>query len=232
MAVEDLETFSRWEYLPDQQAFAVPGTDPSTALGITELTNGRVKQRGNILQDASTGRIVGNIAPRSGTTLEVGSQGTILLNNFRPLEDVLDIRRTPAIARVEIRGNIVTPSGQIFQPQQRMVTLQGNRKVTYVDDRPPITAKSFTVLDRGIFGEVGPPQTNQYGRIATATELLQRALLGWVVKNGAAAIDRLKITGMDIGDGTISTNGSEIAKAIAASVEVSPVVTYILGIAP
>lgn len=193
------------------------------------ISEGRFLQRGNNILDSQTGRIRGRISTVRGAFLEVGNRGTLLVNNYRSLRDALDVRISKSLPRAEIQGTIALPDGTILEPTQRIMSLTGRDKVVYINDQATTSRQRYATFSRGIFGEAGPPLQNEFGRLARPEELLQRSLAGWLTRNAQSFLDRAKLTGITLPDGTTTTNGSEIVHAIALNLTVNALITYILS---
>ena len=114
----------------------------------------------------------------------------------------------------------------------RMITLAPRGSVIYVDDGKLPGKGAYTRVRSAIFGDMGPPTKNDLGRIATSEDLLIRGVAGWLSRNAPAAIERLKLGGFELPDGTITVSGSDIVRAIAANISVTPLVTYVIQEAP
>lgn len=127
-----------------------------------------------------------------------------------------------------MRGNLAPFGDTAEQPINRIITLAPRGSVIYVNDEIPRGKQRYTRIDAGIFGEPGPPMTNEFGRLAGPEDLIRRGVAGWLARNAIGAVERLKLSGMTLPDGTTTVSGSEIVKAIAAQVSVTPIVTYVL----
>lgn len=229
MPPDDVEYFDTYDYLPVTRQFVARDAPLESARDLAQITEGRFIQRGPNIMNGATGRIVGRIAEIRGAFLELGNRGTLLLNNYRGLTDALEPRITRAIPRAEIVGTINLPDGTLLEPVQRTMTLAPRDRVVYVNDQATTTRGRYASFSRGIFGEAGPPLSNEFGRLARPEELLQRSVAGWLTRNAAGFLERAKLTGITLPDGTTTTNGSEIVRVIAASVQISPLVTYVLS---
>lgn len=232
MAIEDVEVFTTWHYQPESESFNLPGAPVEYGRTLLDLTQGRFSASGGTIRDASTGRFAGRIATTLGSFLERGSQGTILLSNIRPRADLQEAMGTHAIPRLYIQGDLAPFGDTQTTPVNRIVTLAPRGSVIYVNDAIASGKSRYTRLDAGIFGEPGPPQANEFGHLASPEELIRRGVAGWLARNAVGAVERFKLTGYPLPDGTTTVNGSEIVRAIAANVSVTPIVTYVLGTAP
>lgn len=228
MAIEDVETFSTYNYHPESETFRLSGAPVEHARTLLDITRGRFSAIGGTIRDTSVGRFVGRLATTLGAFLEVGSQGTILLSNIRPRSDLQDAMGTHAIPRLYLQGDLSAFGDSEETPVNRIVTLAPRGSVIYVNDAIPSGKARYTRIDAGVFGEAPPPATNEFGRLATAEDLIRRGVAGWLARNATGAVERLKLAGLTLPDGTTTVSGSEIVKAIAANVSVTPLVTYVL----
>ena len=228
MAPQDVEQFTRWEYDPASQAFILPGAPESSAVGIDVLTEGHIYQRGSNLHNANTGRFVGRLSTVHPASLEVGNRGTVLLNNRVPLRTILDPRAAVALPRLEITGGLEALGGEISAEVSRTVSLSGRSEVVYVNDQIASGKAKYSRFPKAIFGDQGPPLTNEFGRLAQPEDLVKRSIAGWLARNASTLLERAKVGGFTLPDGTVTTQGSEIVKALAASITVAPIITYVL----
>lgn len=228
MAPQDVEQFTRWEYDPTRQAFIIPGAPESSAVGIDVITEGHIYQRGTNLHNAATGRFVGRLSTVHPASLEVGNRGTVLLNNRVALRNILDPRSTVALPRLEITGGLEALGGEISSEVSRTISLAGRNEVIYINDQIASGKAKYTRFPAGLFGDQGPPPVNEFGRLAQPEDLVKRSIAGWLARNASTLLERAKVGGFTLPDGTVTTQGSEIVKALSASVSVSPIITYIL----
>jgi len=136
---------------------------------------------------------------------------------------------TRAIPRLYVRGDLTALGETEGEPINRVITLAPRGELIYVNDRIPAGKARYSRLNAGIFGEGPIAEVNELGRLATSEELIRRGVAGWLARNAGAAVERLKLTGMTLPDGTTTVNGSDIVNAIAANISVTPIVTYVLS---
>lgn len=232
MASNEEELFTHLEYQPSLGGFIEPGLPSEYARNLMELTGGRLDLMGGNLVHGETRRILGRVAATRGAYLELGTAGTVLLSNMVEKRRLSAAMGSDAIPRARIEGDL-TVFGDAFPTDvNRMITLAPRGSVIYVDDGKLPGKGAYTRVRSAIFGDIGPPLKNDLGRLATSEDLLIRGVAGWLSRNAPAAIERLKLGGFELPDGTITVSGSDIVRAIAANISVTPLVTYILQEAP
>lgn len=232
MASNEEELFTHLEYVPAVGGFIEPGLPSERARNLMELTNGRLDVQGGNLVHGETRRILGRIATSRGASLEVGTSGTILLNNVVAKRRLALAMGGDAIPRARIEGDL-SVFGDAFPTEvNRMITLAPRGNVIYVDDGKLPGKGAYSRVRAAIFGDTGPPMRNDLGRIANSEDLLIRGVAGWLSRNAPAAIERLKLGGFTLPDGTVTVSGSDIVRAIAANITVTPLVTYVLQESP
>ena len=229
MALEDVEFFTTWHYQAETEAFLLPGSLPHQHKSLLDITLGRFDVTEGRIRDASTGRFVARLATTLGSFLEIGSQGTILLSNIRPRTGIADAMGTRAIPRLYVQGDLGVLGETTDNPINRVITLAPRGEVIYVNDAIPSGKTRYSRLNAGVFGDQPPPLTNELGRLALPEDLIRRGVAGWLARNATSAIERLKLSGLTLPDGTTTVSGSEIVKAIAANISVTPIVTYVLS---
>lgn len=195
---------------------------------LQELTNGGFRMAGNAIVNAESNRIVGNISRSGGAIISRGTRGTVFLNNIVDRNVLSQASRRGATARAIVQGDLSLLGVQASEDVNRMITLAPHGSVLYVNESIPSGKGRYTAIDAGVFGEIGPPMTNEFGRLATPNDLLTRGVAGWLSRNAPAALDRLKQSGVTLPDGTTTVNGSDIVRAIAANISVTPILTYLL----
>lgn len=117
----------------------------------------------------------------------------------------------------------------ITQDVNLITSLAPANALIYVDDSKPANRRQFTTLSAGLFGAQGAPASNEFGRLARSEDLIRRGVAGWLIRNATAALEAAKLSGVTLSDGTTSTNVSDIVASMWAEVQVSPIVTWVLG---
>lgn len=158
--------------------------------------------------------------------------GTIMLHNVVSKDRLQASMGTKAIPSAQIVGNLAALGIGEGVDINRFITLAPRGSVLYVNDSIPSGKARYTRVDTAVYGDMSPPLVNDLGRLATSDQLLARGVAGWIARNAAAALDRLKLSGYTLSDGKTTTSGSEIVRAIAANITVTPLVTYLLTEAP
>lgn len=229
MAGTDAVQFTHFEYDPEAGGFVEPGQPSESAASIHELTGGAFAQGGSAIINTMTHRIVGNISGRGGTSIDVGTDGTVLLNNVVSKNQLRNVMGTSAIPRALVTGDLGVLGAGLPTDINRTITLAPQGQVIYVD-RSRLPGKgAYSRVNTQVFGEGGPPLKNSLGELITAQEMLVRGVAGWLSRNAPQVVDRLKLQGVQMPDGTTSVSGSDIVRAIAANISVTPVVTYVLS---
>lgn len=229
MAAGDTVLFTHYEYAPDVGGFVEPGLPSDQAVSLFDLSGGRLALAGGAIRDTSTNRFIGSISRQAGASLDVGTDGTILLNNNVAKARLRDAMGTSAIPRAIVTGDL-TVFGSAFPADiSRTITLAPQGQVIYVDESKLPGRAAYSRVNMDVFGDAGPPLKNSLGTLITADQMLIRGVAGWLSRNASSAIDRLKLQGVEMPDGTTSVSGSDIVRAIAANVQVTPVVTYVLA---
>lgn len=232
MATNEEELFTHLEYVPAIGGFLEPGLPSEHSRSLKELSGGRLDLMGGNIVHGENRRILGRVSTTRGAYLELGTAGTVLLSNIVEKRRLSTAMGSDAIPRARIEGDL-TVFGDAFPTDvNRMITLAPRGNVIYVDDGKLPGKGAYTRVRTAIFGDAGPPMKNDLGRIATPDDLLIRGVAGWLSRNAPAAIERLKLGGFELPDGTVTVSGSDIVRAIAANISVTPLVTYILQEAP
>lgn len=232
MASNEEELFTHLEYQPSLGGFIEPGLPSEFARDLRELTGGRLDVQGGNLVHGQTRRILGRIATTRGASIEIGTSGTVLLNNTVPKSRLAQAMGGEAIPRARIEGDLSVFGDAFPEEVNRMITLAPRASVIYVDDGRLPGKGAYSRVRTAIFGDAGPPAKNDLGRLATSEDLLIRGVAGWLSRNAPAAIERLKLGGFELPDGRITVSGSDIVRAIAANISVTPLVTYVIQEAP
>lgn len=228
MGVGDEVLFTHYEYQPEVHAFLEPGLPPEFARSLLDLSGGKLDLAGRAIVDTTTHRFVGSLSGRGGSSIEVGTDGTVLLNNVVSRARLREVMGTSAIPRAIVQGDMSVFGTAFPADINRTITLAPQGSVIYVNDAVPSGKGRYSRVDTAVYGDMGPPLTNSLGRLANAQDLLVRGVAGWLSRNAPAAVDRLKLQGVQMPDGSTSVNGSDIVRAIAANISVTPVVTYVL----
>lgn len=228
MAGNDEVIFTNFDYQSESGGFLQPGLPPEFTRSLLELSGGRLRVSAHNIVDTGTNRFVGRLAANSGATLSVGTDGTILLNNVVTRQRLREVMGTNAIPRALVTGDLAAFGSAFPSDINRTITLAPMGQVIYVDESRLPGKAAYSRVNTDVYGEGGPPLRNSLGTLATAEQLLIRGVAGWMSRNAPAAIDRLKLQGVTMPDGRVSVNGSDIIRAIAANISVTPIVTYVI----
>lgn len=223
------EQFDSFNYIPELQGWQRADSPSSDVLPLEVITEGRVFQRGPNLYRSGDSAYLGRVAYVRGATLERGSQGTFLLNNRVPrarVDDPMAVDRQP---RLVISGDLTVLGDTVENPINRTISLAPRGELVYVKDDVPSGKERYAKTLAPAPGEPVPQRLVTGWRLATSEELILRGIAGYLARNATAVIERMKLAGLDLGDGTVTTSGSEIVRILAAQLDVSPVITYVLG---
>lgn len=222
------ETFAGFEYIPQQQGWRLRDTPSSAVRSLEDITFGAVFQRGPNIYRTGDSAYLGRVATVAGSTLEVGSMGTVLLNNRVPrsrVDDPLAVDRQP---RAMVSGTLPGLGDVASLPINRVISLAPRGELVYVLDRPSEGLPKYQRVLAPAPGEPVPQRLSTGYRLATSEELLVRGVAGWLTRNASALVERLKLAGMEREDGTITNSGSEIVRLLALELDIQPVITYVL----
>lgn len=228
MAGPDVVQFTHFDYVPELGGFLEQGQPSEYVRSLAGVTNGAFVQRGGAIIDTGTNRIVGNLSRAAGGSVDVGTDGMILLNNRVTKAQLRNVMGTSAIPRAIVAGDLSPLTGDPGLDVNRTITLAPQGQVIYVDQSKLPGKAAYSRVNTQVFGEGGPPLKNSLGSLITADEMLVRGVAGWLSRNAPAAVERLKLQGVQMPDGTTSVSGSDIVRAIAANITVTPLVTYVL----
>lgn len=223
------EQFTHYLYVPGLRAWKIQGLPDETAASISDITEGRIFQRGDNLYRTHLSEYVGRVAPVSGSILEVGSQGSLLLSNGVPRSRVDDPLAADRLPRLSITGDLSALGDSASNPINRIISLAPVGEIVYVKDDVPSGKERYSKQLTPAPGEPVPQRLVTGWRLATSEELILRGVAGFLARNASAALERWKLEGYTLADGTVTTDGSEIVKAVAASITVQPLITYILS---
>lgn len=222
------EFFTHYDYAPEVQGWLLSGQSITGAQSLESITEGRFFQRGPNIYRSGTSEYVGRVAFVRGATVEVGTGGTVLLNNAVPrsrVDDPLAPNRQP---RLVVTGDISHLGDTVERALNRTISLAPRGELIYVDDNIASGKQRYSKQIAPFPGEPVPQRLVTGWRLATSEELIIRGVAGYLARNASAAMNAFKLGGFTKADGTTTTNGSEIVQAIAATLDVQPLITYIL----
>lgn len=225
----EAEQFTHYIYVPQSRAFKIRGLPDATAAPLEQISNGVLFQRGDNIYRTHLSEYVGRVAPISGSILEVGSQGSLLLSNGVPRSRVDDPMSANRLPRLAISGDLSMIGDSPTSPINRIISLAPVGELVYVKEDVPSGKERYSKQLTPAPGEPVPQRLVTGWRLATSEELIVRGVAGYLARNAAAAVEKWKLEGYTLPDGTITTNGSEIVKAVAATIQIQPLITYILS---
>lgn len=223
------EVFNTYAYDPESGGYYGGGYTREQPASIEELTNGKFFQRGPNLYRTGDSAYVGRVAFVRGTTLEVGTQGSVLLNNRVERSRIDDPMAADRQPRVVISGDLSALGDTQDNPINRVISLAPRGELVYVREDIPTGRERYSRQLAPLPGEPVPQRLVTGWRLATSEELLIRGVAGYLARNAFAALDALKREGVERPDGSVTTDGSEIVRILAARLDVQPVITYVLG---
>lgn len=130
--------------------------------------------------------------------------------------------------RLVITGDISHLGDSQEQQLNRIISLAPRGELVYVKDEIASGKERYVKQLTPAIGEQVPTRLATGWRLATSEELIVRGVAGYLARNAFAALEKFKMEGYALADGTVTTDGSAIVKAIAADISVQPVITYVL----
>lgn len=223
------EVFNTYVYDPESGGYYGGGYTREQPASLEELTNGKFFQRGPNLYRTGDSAYVGRVAFSRGATVEIGTQGSVLLNNRVERSRIDDPMAPDRQPRVVITGDLTHLGDSQESPINRVISLAPRGELLYVKDDVPSGRERYSAQLAPAPGEPVAQRLVTGWRLATAEEMLVRGVAGYLARNAFAALDALKREGLEKDDGTVTTDGSEIVRILAARLDVQPVITYVLG---
>ena len=226
------EQFDRFTYDPTTQGWQQTDSPNLPTQSLEQVTDGAFFERGHNVYRASDSAYMGRVAYVSGAMIERGSRGSVLLNNVVPRSRVADPMSPNRQPRVVISGDLGHLGDSHSTPINRIISLAPQGELVYVNDAVASGKSRYQRMIAPAPGEPVPQRLVTGWRLATSEEMIVRGVAGWLARNATVAMERFKLDGMELPDGSLTTSGSEIVKALAANLSVTPVLTYVLGEAP
>jgi hypothetical protein len=236
---EDLaaaESFGTWSWDAAAAGFRDPSTPDAPARSLFELSGGAYNVIGSTVRDAANGQIVGNLSTVHGSSLSVGDQGSLFLNNGISTQDINQAGGRSVLQRATIT---VTIPGDETNAEQRIAGITSLTHFgggIYTSQGAPSGPTDFErvdlVPDRASLNEPTRfklPLTVGLYRRATPGETLNRSVAGWITRN---AFDAIAARIQGLGGRNYADRAQAISDAIDAlgiTVEVAPFITYNLG---
>ena len=202
----------------------------SPTMSLEEITEGRVFQRGPNIYRTGDSAYLGRVAYVRGATLERGNRGSIFLNNFAErarIDDPMAFDRQP---RAIIQGDLSHLGDTSANPINRVISLAPHGELVYVRDEVASGKQRYVKVLAPAPGQPVAQVLVTGWRLATAEELLIRGVAGYLARNATAVLEKLRLEGLTREDGTVTTNGSEIVRILAANLSIQPVITYALAV--
>jgi hypothetical protein len=224
----EAETFFSYDYVPEELGWRPRGDAEGPTQSLAEITEGRLFQRGANIYRTGDSAYMGRVAYSRGATLETGTRGSFFLNNYTTRARVDDPMAWDRQPRAILTGDIRHLGDAQDNPINRTISLAPRGELVYVRDDIPAGRQRYVKVLAPAPGEPVPARLAAGWRLATSEELIIRGLAGYLARNATAVVERMKLEGLELEDGTRTTSGSEIVKALAASLHVQPVITYAL----
>lgn len=230
---EVAEQFTTWAFDATSGGFLDINTPKAPPRSLAELSNGVFDVQGSTVRDTTTGRIVANLSSVHGSSLNVGDQGSLFLNNGIAREEVNRAGGRSIMQRAGISVSIPNEAG--LEP----TTLSGVTSLTHfgggiytilgAPSSPADFERVDLVPDTQLAGEPGrfqmPLSVGLYRR-ATPREVINRSVAGWLARN---AFDEIASRVAGVGGKNYVERTQAILDAIDAlgiTVEITPFVTY------
>lgn len=230
---EAAEAFNTWAFDPASGGFRDLDAPDATGRSLFELSEGRFHVIGTTVRDTSTGRIAGNLSSVHGSTLSLGDQGSLFLNNGIARQDVNQAGGRNVLQRASITVRLPADDTNPARTLTGVTSLTHFGGGIYTSQGVPAGPADFErvdlVPDRTVEGEPRrfnlPLSVGLYRR-ATPGETLNRSVTGWLARNAFAEI-AARVAGL--GGKDYNEKAQAIADAIEAlgiTIEVAPFITY------
>lgn len=233
---EAAEAFNTWQYDSAAGGFRDVNTPDASARTLIELSGGAFTTIDNTVRDTANGRIVGNLSPVHGSTLSVGDQGSLFLNNGIAREDINQSGGRNIMQRASITVRLPETdefAAKVIEGTTSLTHFGGGIYTVQGEPRGPGDFERVDVVpDATIPGEprrLALPREIGLYRRATPSEVIRRSAMGWLARN---ALDELAARASGLGgkrQGSDIPGLADIIDALGITIEVSPFVTYDLS---
>lgn len=233
---EAAEAFNTWQYDPAAGGFRDINTPQAVARSLIELSGGAFTTIDNTIRDTATGRIVGNLSPVHGSSLSVGDQGSLFLNNGIAREDINTSGGRNILQRASITVRLPETdefAAKVIEGTTSLTHFGGGIYTVQGAPRGPADFERVDVVPDQTFPDeprrLALPHDIGLYRRATPSEVLRRSIAGWIVRN---AFDDIAARAAGLGGKNYNERMTAILDAIDAlgvTIEVAPFVTYDLS---
>lgn len=208
-------------------------------MSLADLTEGQFFQRGPNLYATENSSYVGRVAYVRGASLQLGSQGTVFLNNNIASADVNQSAGRSVIQRADIEvvipGTGETPARTI----SGMTSLTSFGSGLYTGQGGPARPSELEPIE-GAPGAVGAAEPRRFDlplgfglmRRATPTEVINRSVTGWLARNAFEDI-AIRVAGV-AGKNYVDRQNqlADLIDSLGITVTVTPVTTTRLAGGP
>lgn len=233
---EVAEAFNTWTFDTASGGWRDINAPLAPPRSLFELSEGLYDVQGSTVRDTASGRIVANLSSIHGSSLNLGDQGSIFLNNGIAREEVNRAGGRNIMQRAAITVTIPGEAGAeatVISGTTSLTHFGGGIYTIFGNPRGPADFERVDVVpDTQVLGEprrLNLPLSIGLYRRATPSEVLNRSIAGWLARNAFDAIAE-RIAGL--GGKNYVEEVLTILDAIAQlgiTVEVAPFVTYDLS---
>lgn len=233
---EVAEAFNTWTRDAASGGWRDLNTPLAAPRSLFELSGGLYAESGAQIRDTLSGRIVANLSPVHGSSLNAGDQGSLFLNNGIAREEINRAGGRNIMQRAAITVTIPGEAGAeatVISGVTSLTHFGGGIYTIFGNPTSPADFERVDVVpDTQIPGEprrLNLPLAIGLYRRATPSEVLNRSIAGWLARNAFDIIAE-RIAGL--GGKNYGEKATAILDAIAQlgiTIEVSPFVTYDLS---
>lgn len=231
-----VESFSTWDFDAAAQVWR-SRDDPENIVGsLEQITEGQFFQRGPNVYASADSAYVGRVAYVRGASLQLGSEGTVFLNNNIARADVNSAAGRAMIQRAEISVTIPGTGEEPATRRSGITSLTSFGSGLYTAVGGPARPNELEPIE-GAPGAVGAQEPRRFDlplgfglfRRATAGEVINRSVTGWLARN---AFDEIatRVAGV-AGKNYVDRQNqlTDLIDSLGITVEVTPVQTIRLA---
>jgi hypothetical protein len=221
-----LETFQSFRYEPSTGAWHFT-QDPGLTVDLERRGNGTgFFTSGAFIYREEDSSVVGRFSRQLGSQLTIGTQGSTFLTNTVRQRELQRFANPNAVYSMAVSATLPGPGGESVL-REGYVSLSPRGGAVYTREAQPQSKEAFQKYRMTLENKTSPPDTIGEYRLATPAELVERGLIGWLVKNARDELNRPLTPEQQQALGlTDQASLYEIARAIAANITVAPAVTY------
>lgn len=233
------ESFSTWDFDPATGAWHSRDNPEGFVQSLESLTEGQFFQRGPNIYHSGDSAYAGRVAYVRGSSLQLGSEGTVFLNNRIAQGEVNQVAGRDVIQRADITVTI-PGTGELPPVELRgMTSLTAFGSGFYTRLGGPAGPQDLEPIE-GAPGRVGANEPNRFDlplgfglmRRATPGEVIQRSTTGWLARNAFEEI-ATRVAGV-AGQRYLERQAglTEVMDSLGITVVVNPVTTTRLSGGP